>query len=151
MRGDTHERVRSCCGRPGLFGLQRCRKIWPEDSANSPPATRHMPPSLETDTERFGIQEHLFQTVCGEHLVYRCQIRTKASVALTQITFVLIQRSFEDQESVTWNQIKDKTFCLFENDFKVESSHSNSHSPGNQHSMSGSPLQGPAACMHMRY
>lgn len=57
MRGDTPERVRSRCDRPWPFGLQRCRGIWPEDSANSPPATRRMPPSSETDTESFGIQE----------------------------------------------------------------------------------------------
>lgn len=34
---------------------------------------------------------------------------------------------------------------------RITVSRSNSQLPGNQHSVSGSPLQGPAACMHTQY
>lgn len=86
-RGGTCGRVRSRWDRLWLFGLEG--GIWPGDSANSPPAARHMPPNLETDTERFGIQEHLFYIVWGEHLVCRCWIRTKARAAYPQMISLL--------------------------------------------------------------
>ena len=119
MRGGTRERARSCRDRSWLFGLQCCRGIWPEDSASSPPATRRRPPSLETDTERFGIQEHFFYTEWSEHLVYRCWIRTKASADYPQMTFSLKSLTFKFSRMF----LQDASTILFpKNGFKKDMS-----------------------------